>query len=154
LREYHELSHRYEVRICVNLSFRALVQARANLKGQQGLFICGDLTSLPLADGVCDAVLSQHTLYHVPASQQEAAVLELYRVAKPGATVGIAYNWFYYAWLMNLLLFPVQAYRVARYFAARLYRRLRPCRKRLYFFVHPPSWFRRFPFRERMEFYV
>lgn len=153
LSEYIDLSKRYETRICVDLSFRALTQARANLTKQRGLFICADITRLPLADGCCDAVLSQHTLYHVPADEQEAAVLELYRVAKPGATVGIVYNWFHHAWLMNATLAPVQLYRFARYLAARVYGRLFARGKRLYFFVHGPGWFRRFPFRQHMEFY-
>ncbi len=152
LPEYLALSRGDEVRVCVDLSFRALVQARANLEQQRGLFVCADLTNLPLASNSCDAVLSQHTLYHIPAAEQRAAVLELYRVAQPGARVAIVYNWFHHAWLINLLLGSVQVYRLLRFAAARLYGRLRPERKRLYFHVHGPSWWRRLPFGQRVQF--
>jgi SAM-dependent methyltransferase len=152
LPEYLALSAGYEVRVCVDLSFRALVQARANLKHQRGLFLCADLTNLPIASDSCDAVLSQHTLYHIPAAEQRAAALELYRVARPGARVAIVYNWFQHAWLIHLLLGPVQVYRLLRFAAARLYGRLRPERKRLYFHVHGPRWWRRLPVGGPVQF--
>ena len=121
LEEYLSLSKGYEFRICIDISFNALVQAKCNLKEQQGIFICGDITNIPLQEGVCDAVVSHHTLYHVPKKQQQNAVEELYRVAKKGGVVAIVYDWFYHSLLMNVVLFPIQFYRITRHILGKLY---------------------------------
>ena len=152
LPEYIDLSRDYEVRICVDISYKALEKARANYPGE-GLFICGDIANIPLKEGVCDAVLSQHTLYHVPRREQATAVRELYRVAKPGGRVAIVYSWFYYSLLMDIALLPIQLYRVARYFLSLGFSKFLKDRPRLYFYVHSPLWFKRFEFAKHMRFY-
>lgn len=153
LKEYLALSDGYEYRICVDISYRALQQAKRNYRGK-GIFICGDITNLPLQDGVCDAVLSQHTLYHVPAGEQRRAVEELYRVTRSGGRIGIVYSWFYHSPLMNLTLLPVQLYRIARHIAGKVYVRLFPQKPRLYFFVHGRRFFKNLPFGDQVEFYA
>ena len=52
-KEYIQLAEGFECRICIDLSLNALLQAQRNLEahGQPGIFICGDLTALPLKDG-------------------------------------------------------------------------------------------------------
>ncbi|MCB0636005.1 MAG: class I SAM-dependent methyltransferase, partial [Lewinella sp.] len=152
LPEYLELSEGYEYRICIDISLRALAQAQHNYQGR-GIYICGDITNIPLQAGICDAVLSQHTVYHIPRDDQRTAVEELYRVAKPGGTIGIVYSWFYHSPLMNITLLPVQLYRIARHFAGKLYVRLFNRTPRLYFYPHSPRWWRSFPFTDQMEMY-
>jgi len=90
--EYLEFSRHYDVRICVDFSIRALREARAKL-GDAGLYLLGDITRLPLASGAVDGVISLHTIYHVPQTEQTAAVDELVRVTKPGGRVVIVYVW-------------------------------------------------------------
>lgn len=154
LKEYLDLSDGYDTRICIDISFNALIQAKRNLTKQKGIFICGDITNIPLQEGVCDTTLSQHTLYHVPKKEQSKGVEELYRVTKKGGTVGIVYNWFYHSWLMNIATLPIQIYRVTRHFAGKFYVRFIDNQKpRLYFFTHPPRWFKKFPFGNKVEFY-
>lgn len=51
---------------------------------------CGDAARLPLADQVCDRVLANHMLYHVP--DIPAALRELRRVTRPGGLVVMATN--------------------------------------------------------------
>ena len=47
--------------------------------------VCCDIRSLPFPDGCFDAVISTHTLIHVPSGDdRDIAVLELLRVLKPG----------------------------------------------------------------------
>jgi SAM-dependent methyltransferase len=151
--EYIELSERFDTRICIDISLEALFQAVENFKGKDGIFICGDITNIPLQDGVCDAVLSQHTLYHIPKNEQATAVTEMYRVCKTGGKVAIIYNWFFYSWFMNIVLFPVQVYRLIRHYLGKLYVKFFPDKPRLYFFVYPPSWFKQFPFYDNLTIY-
>ena len=90
--EYLEFSRRYEVRICVDFSIRALREARQKL-GEGGLYLLGDITKLPLASDAIDSVISLHTVYHVPRAEQTAAINELVRVTKRGGRVVVVYVW-------------------------------------------------------------
>jgi SAM-dependent methyltransferase len=90
--EYLDFSRGYDIRICMDISIRALREARAKL-GDAGLYILGDITKLPLASDAIDDVVSLHTIYHVPRAEQTAAVNELVRVTKPGGRVVIVYVW-------------------------------------------------------------
>ena len=154
LPEYIDLSENYEVRICVDISLNALIQAKYNYRHRKGVFICGDITNIPLKENTCDAVLCQHTLYHVPKNEQKTAVEEMYRVAKPESTIAIVYSLFYRSWFMNISLFPIQLYRVARHFAGKAYVRIFSTKPRLYFYPHSIKWFKRnFSFSTNIEFY-
>ncbi|MEO0044138.1 MAG: hypothetical protein RL329_3586 [Bacteroidota bacterium] len=152
-KEYIDLSSEYEIRICVDISLEALLQAAKNLEGKKAIFVCGDITQIPIKSNICDAVLSQHTLYHIPKEEQATAVKELYRVCKEGGKVGIVYNWFYYSPFMNLTLLPVQLYRVVRHIAGKWYVKFFPTKPRLYFFIYPPSWFKNFEFSDKIEIF-
>lgn len=154
LAPYLELSRGFAKRICVDLSINALRQAQQNLGANRGIFICGDITQLPLQDSVCCAVMCQHTLYHVPKDEQARAIAEMYRVLASGGPLAIVYNWFYHSWLMNLALLPWQLYRIMRHLAGKVYSRLRPQRARLYFFPHSPGWFRRLGYGDQLTFHV
>ena len=90
--EYLEFSQRYEVRVCVDFSIRALREAQAKL-GDTGLYLLGDITRLPLATGAVDSVISLHTVYHVPQAEQTGAINELVRVTKPGGRIIVVYVW-------------------------------------------------------------
>ncbi|HEY4785592.1 MAG TPA: class I SAM-dependent methyltransferase [Bacteroidales bacterium] len=154
LKEYIELSDNYDYRICIDISMNALIQAKYNYSHKPGIFICGDITNIPIRDNTCDAVLCQHTLYHIPKDEQKTAVEELYRVAKSNANIAIVYSWFYHSWFMNICLFPIQIYRLARHFAGKLYVKLFHSKPRLYFYPHSPGWFKlQFKFGKDIEFY-
>lgn len=90
--EYLQYSDRYRWRLCVDLSTKALTEARTKL-GDKGIYVLADLTNLPFADNTFDATVSAHTLYHVPYDEQEAAVWELHRTLAPGKTCVIIYAW-------------------------------------------------------------
>ncbi|AEE50956.1 Methyltransferase type 11 [Haliscomenobacter hydrossis DSM 1100] len=154
LKEYLELSAGYEWRICIDISINALIQAKKNLGEEKGIFICGDITNIPLQAEVCAAVISQHTLYHVPKNEQETAVRELYRVAKEGACIAIVYNWFYHSLLMNIALLPLQVYRVIRHLLGKFYVKLWPSKPRLYFYPHSYFWFKNLGYGDKLNIYV
>ena len=154
--EYMSLSDGFEYRVCADISINALIQAKINLEkvGKKGIFICGDITNIPIKDNACDAVLCQHTLYHIPKNDQQIAVNEMYRVAKPDSKIVIIYSWFYNSWFMNISLNIIQLYRILRHFAGKLYVRLFNSKPRLYFYSHSPKWFKKsFSFSENIEFY-
>lgn len=156
LQEYIELSAGYEYRICIDISVNALIQAKLNLQqaGLRGIFICGDICNIPLQYNVCNAVLCQHTLYHLPKNDQHTAVTEMYRVAKPDSKIVIIYCWFYHSWFMNISLHFIQLYRIARHFAGKVYVKLMRSKPRLYFYAHSPEWFKKsFPFSRDIAFF-
>lgn len=76
-------SRNYGHRICVDFSMQALREGQKRLATDKGIFILGDLTNLPIADGVIDDAVSLHTIYHIPADLQATAVDEIVRVLKP-----------------------------------------------------------------------
>ena len=123
LKEYIDLSDGYEYRICIDISINALIQAKINLDkaNKKGIFICGDITRIPLRDNSCDVVLCQHTLYHVPKNEQFKAVNEMYRVVRPDSKIVIIYSWFYYSWFMNIFLNIIQLYRISRHILGKVY---------------------------------
>ena len=154
LKEYIDLSDNYEIRICIDISINALIQAKYNYQHRKGIYICGDITNIPLKENCCDSVLCQHTLYHIPKNEQKTAVDEMYRVAKPDTKIAIVYSWFYHSWFMNITLFPLQIYRIFRHIAGKIYVRFFSNKPRLYFYPHSPRWFHKsFSYSNKMEFY-
>lgn len=154
LPEYIELSENFEYRICADISVNALIQAKYNYAHKKGIYICADICNIPIKEDICDSVLCQHTLYHIPKEEQKNAVNEMYRVTKPGSNVVIIYSLFYHSWFMNLTLLPVQFYRMARHFAGKIYVRLFRSKPRLYFYPHSLRWFKSsFSFSNQMDFY-
>lgn len=135
--EYLTYSEGYTYRVCADISFVALREARRKL-GEKGLYLLCDVTDLPLRDGSMDGAVSLHTVYHVPAAQQADAVRELYRVLRPGGSAAVVYSWGDHALLTRLFLLPL---RLAR----RLLRRGEgtPPPVGLYYFHHDYAWFRR-----------
>lgn len=140
----------------MDASINALIQAKSNIEkvGKKGIFICGDITNIPIRSGSVDTVLAQHVLYHIPRNEQKTAVDEMYRVAKPDSRIVIIYSWFYHSWFMNLSLNLVQIYRILRHFAGKIYVRLVKSKPILYFYPHSPRWFKKsFEFSDDIEFY-
>lgn len=125
--EYLDYSAGFNKRVCVDISQRALDIAKAKL-GSRGEYHCASITELPLPDNSFDAVVSMHTIYHIDRMQQERAVRELIRVAKPGAPVVIVY-----ANPWGLFAAP-----------GRLAKWLMRKKQVIYFYAHPLSWWRRF----------
>lgn len=128
-------------RVCVDLSLRALLEAKAKL-GERGLYIVGDLTNLPLADDTIDAAVSLHTIYHIPADEQRTAFDELHRVITPTGKAVVVYTFGTASPLVRVASIPRHvARRVGRLLsAAKSVSGKRP--SGLYYHPHPYSWFR------------
>jgi SAM-dependent methyltransferase/uncharacterized protein YbaR (Trm112 family) len=154
--EYLAYSANYEARICVDISLAALRAAQRKV-GARGIYILGDITNLPLRDNLMDAAVSLHTIYHVPAEEQAAAFLELFRVLAPGASAVVVYNWRSLA--VKVALWPARIVTAPWRIASKLRRRLgrrpicsgsnrtggqpNPAGLQLYFHAHPYRWFAR-----------
>jgi SAM-dependent methyltransferase len=92
--EYVEYSRGYHKRICADISITALKAARERI-GDKGAFVVSDVSHLPFAANAFDAVVSLHTIHHVPASQHVQAYLGLHRVLAPGRTAVVVNGWGY-----------------------------------------------------------
>lgn len=90
--EYLTYSANFRLRVCMDFSVQAVREAAKRLHGK-GIFILGDMTRMPLAESCMDALISLHTVYHVPREEQTQAVAEAYRVIKPGKQAVIVYSW-------------------------------------------------------------
>lgn len=87
---YLKYSEDFEARICVDLSINGLRAAKRKL-GDRGIYVQGDLTKLPLKTGSMDAITCNHVIYQMPTELQAPAMLELWRVLKPGGVAVIVY---------------------------------------------------------------
>jgi SAM-dependent methyltransferase len=103
--EYLSYSRNYRKRVCVDFSQAALREARAN-HGDHVLCVVADITRLPFRDDAFDAVLSMHTIYHVPSDEQEAAFAELFRTTRPGRKCVVVYSLGDSSLMNRILLIP------------------------------------------------
>jgi SAM-dependent methyltransferase len=107
--EYVAYSAGYERRVCADISLRALVEARKRL-GEKGFYVVADIANLPFADNTFDGIVSLHTIYHVPAAEQEKAFNEVHRVLAPERPAVVVYSWGARSPLMLLMLMPFQVW--------------------------------------------
>jgi SAM-dependent methyltransferase len=133
--EYLEYSVGFEKRVCVDLSQRALDEARRKL-GDRGEYVRASMLDLPFPDDHFDAAVSLHTVYHVESDKQEAVVRELLRVLRPGATAVVVY---------------ANPDRLLGRLKALAGRKRNPDAATIYFFAHPLSWWKRFSDEAEVE---
>jgi SAM-dependent methyltransferase len=69
--EYLEYSAGFSKRVCVDVSQRALDDARTKL-GDRGDYVRASLLELPFPADHFDAAVSLHTIYHIDRERQEA----------------------------------------------------------------------------------
>jgi SAM-dependent methyltransferase len=90
--EYLTYSQTYYRRVCLDISFVALQEARRQI-GEHGLFVVADVANLPFKAAAFDGIVSLHTLHHLPLEDQIKAYHDLYRVLAPGRTMVIVNGW-------------------------------------------------------------
>lgn len=85
--------------LAVDFSLSSLVRCRQKLEGRglRATLVQGDLTHLPVADGLLDGVASCQVLEHLPgAEMRQQAVKEIRRALRPGGSftaTAYHYNW-------------------------------------------------------------
>ena len=90
--EYLTYSEGFDFRVCVDISHVALGEARRRI-GKHGLFVVADVSALPFQKDAFEAVISLHTLHHLPAANQQDGYLEHWRVLAPGNNAVIVNGW-------------------------------------------------------------
>jgi len=90
--EYLEYSRGYQYRLCADISFVALQEARKRI-GSHGLYVVCDIANLPFKCGVFDAVVSLHTIHHLPPEEHMRAYQELHRTLEPSSRGVIVNGW-------------------------------------------------------------
>lgn len=118
--EYLTYSQGYDRRVCLDLSRRALIEARQRIGGH-GRFVVGDVARLPFAESVFDGVVALHTLHHLPPREQSGAVRGMLRTLVPGGRGVVVHSWGEHSPLMRLMRLPI----AAAFAGQRLIRQLR-----------------------------
>lgn len=90
--EYLEYSRAYQYRLCADISYTALVEARRRL-GDKGLYVVADIANLPFAPDAFEGVVSLHTIHHLPEDEHLAAFQELQRVLAHGCSAVVVNGW-------------------------------------------------------------
>ena len=101
--EYLSYSENYLFRVCVDISIKALLEARKRIK-DHGLYVVADIANLPFVDETFDGLVSLHTIHHLPIEQHLVAYKEFYRVLKAGR-LGVVVNGWYQPPLAKLLTY-------------------------------------------------
>lgn len=134
--EYLEYSCGFSKHVCVDISEKALDQAKRKLR-DRGEYVRASILQLPFPDNYFDATVSLHTIYHIDRHQQEAAVRQLIRVVKLGHPIVIVYSNPYR--LLAILKLPLTSLR-----ALLRNRTIKVDDEPLYFHAHSLGWWNRF----------
>lgn len=105
--EYLEYSRGFDYRVCLDISIRALVEARSKI-GDHGLFVVGDISHLPFKEGAFEGVVSLHTVHHLPPEDHRAGFQEFYRVLAPGGRAVVVHSWKSHSLFRRLTDWPVK----------------------------------------------
>ena len=92
--EYLTYSEGYTYRVCLDLSYVALLDARKRI-GSHGLFVVADVAHMPFASGVFDDIVSLHTFHHLPLEGTKSAYREVLCILKPNASAVVVNGWNY-----------------------------------------------------------
>lgn len=139
-KEYLEYSKNFGKRYCVDLSEKALEDAKAKI-GSHGVFLHGSFFDIPFESDFFDCSVSLHTIYHIDREKQEDAVRKLLRVTKPGKPVVIVYS-NPHTLLASLPLRVVR--RVKRLLTCAKKKSSAQSGPAMYAYAHPISWWARF----------
>jgi len=109
--EYLEYSRGYKARVCVDISFVALKEARQRIgdrsSGGKGLFVVADVANLPFDQDVFDGAVSLHTIHHLPIEEHRQAYQEIYRVLALSKSAVVVNGW-QDSSIMRLFVVPIK----------------------------------------------
>jgi ubiquinone/menaquinone biosynthesis C-methylase UbiE len=137
-KEYLEYSRNFKKRYCIDLSSKAINEAKKKI-GDHGVFFCSSFFDIHLEENFFDCVISLHTIYHIDKNRQEEAVLKLIHVTKPGSPVIIVYNN-----PKTLISYMVLPFRLLKNVKKFLIFTKKEEKLNLYFHAYPNKWWNRF----------
>ena len=135
---YLEYSKNFKYRVCADISITALKGARKKL-GDKGIYILCDITNLPFLDNSFDAVVSLHTIYHVPQNEQKKAFIEIFRVLKNNCSAVIVYSYGSNCKAMLILSYPLLLLTLLNKIGTAITKSKTDSPK-LYFYAHNYKW--------------
>lgn len=89
---YLKYSEGFEKRVCADLSFVAMQEARKKL-GDKGFYVVADVAHLPFAAESFDGIVSLHTIHHLPIEEKRDGYLNMFKTLKPGGTMVTVDGW-------------------------------------------------------------
>ena len=89
---YEKYSEGYEKRVCADLSYVAMQEARKKL-GYKGFYVVADVANLPFRKEAFDGIVSLHTIHHLPIEEKGGAYIDMYQCLKPGGTMVTVDGW-------------------------------------------------------------
>lgn len=92
--EYLSYSAGYDKRICMDLSFVALKEARKRL-GEKGFYVVADISRIPFRSEIFDGIVSLHTIHHIPMDEKVQTYKDLLVCLKPGKSMVTVDGWGY-----------------------------------------------------------
>jgi ubiquinone/menaquinone biosynthesis C-methylase UbiE len=128
--EYLEYSKSFKKRYCIDLSSKALEDAKKRI-GDHGVFLHGSFFDIELKENFFDCTLSLHTIFHIDKDRQEEAVRKLIKVTKPGKPIIIIYC--NPRWVSSM---PIRLLKSLI--------RKNDASSNIYFYPHPLKWWNRF----------
>ena len=144
--EYLEYSQNFQKRYCVDLSAKALADAKSKI-GDRGVFLHGSFFDIELEENLFDCTISLHTIYHIDKDRQEEAIRKLIAVTKPGKPIIIVYR--NPNTLIENFVSPLRkAKRVWKKFNSNVETN---GEDELYAFAYPISWWNRFQDEAEIE---
>ena len=102
--EYLEYSKGYKYRVCADISYVALEEARARIN-DHGLYVISDVANLPFKPDTFEGIVSLHTIQHLPQDEYLRGYQEVYRVLAPSCSAVVVNRW-RSSFLMSLF-FPI-----------------------------------------------
>jgi len=89
---YEKYSEGYAKRVCADLSYVAMQEARKKL-GDRGYYVVADVANLPFRKEAFDGIVSLHTIHHLPIEEKAGAYMDMYQCLKPGGTMVTVDGW-------------------------------------------------------------
>ena len=90
--EYLSYSQYYDFRVCLDISYVALLEARKRIR-QHGLFVVADVAKMPFKNDAFDGIVSLHTLHHLPFEEQKKSYSEFFRVLASKKKAVVVNGW-------------------------------------------------------------
>ena len=90
--EYLTYSEHFQRRVCADISYTALKEARQRI-GEKGFFVVCDAANLPFKPECMDAMVSLHTFHHLDLDDQKKAWQETWRVLKDDSVAVVVNGW-------------------------------------------------------------
>jgi len=90
--EYLEYSNGYQYRVCADISYIALQEARVRV-GEHGLYVVSDVANLPFKPDTFEGIVSLHTIQHLPPDEYLRGYQEVYRVLAPSCSAVVVNRW-------------------------------------------------------------